>query len=51
MGGWCVREGKGEERETNRMLRGLIIKHHRVQIRPVQVRAVFWVRESFSAGR
>src|SRR5690606_945387 len=30
---------------------GLIIKHHRVQMRPVQVRAMFWVTESFSAGR
>ncbi len=28
-----------------------MIKHHRVQMRPVQVRAMFWVRESFSAGR
>ena len=33
------------------MLRGLIIRHHLVQIAPVHVRAKFWVRESFSAGR
>jgi hypothetical protein len=28
-----------------------MIKHQRVQMRPVQVRAKFWVKESFSAGR
>ncbi len=33
------------------MFFGLMIKHHRVQIAPVAVRATFWVRESFSAGR
>lgn len=26
-------------------------KHHRVQITPVAVRAMFWVRERLSAGR
>jgi len=30
---------------------GFIMKHHRVQMAPVAVRARFWVRESFSAGR
>ena len=29
---------------------GLMIKHHLVQIRPVAVRAIFCVRESFSGG-
>lgn len=33
------------------MLRGLIIKHQRVQMAPVAIRAAFWVRDSFSAGR
>lgn len=33
------------------MFLGLMIKHHRVQINPVAVRAAFWVRESFSTGR
>ena len=33
------------------MLRGLIIKHHLVQIRPVAVRARFCVKDNFSAGR
>lgn len=28
-----------------------MIKHHRVQIAPVAVKAAFCVRESFSAGR
>ena len=28
-----------------------MIKHHRVQMRPVAVRARFWVTESFSTGR
>lgn len=32
------------------MFLGLIMKHHRVQIAPVHVRARFCVRESFSAG-
>ena len=41
----------GKERETYKMFLGLMIKHHRVQIRPVAVRATFWVTESFSAGR
>lgn len=36
---------------TYRTFRGLMIKHQRVQMRPVQVRAKFWVKESFSAGR
>jgi hypothetical protein len=36
---------------TYRMFLGLMIKHHRVQIAPVAVRAAFCVRESFSAGR
>lgn len=40
-------------RENNayRIFLGLMIKHHRVQISPVAVRAAFCVRESFSAGR
>lgn len=33
------------------MFLGLMIKHQRVQIAPVQVRAAFWVRERDSAGR
>lgn len=41
---------QGEEK-TYRMFLGLMIKHHRVQMKPVQVRAKFWVKESFSAGR
>lgn len=28
-----------------------MIKHHLVQIKPVAVKAPFWVKESFSAGR
>jgi hypothetical protein len=28
-----------------------MMKHHRVQIAPVVVRARFWVRERLSAGR
>lgn len=36
---------------TYRMLRGLMIKHQRVQMAPVAIRAPFWVSESFSAGR
>lgn len=28
-----------------------MIKHHRVQIKPVAVRARFWVKDNFSAGR
>lgn len=28
-----------------------MIRHHRVQMRPVAVRARFWVTESFSTGR
>jgi hypothetical protein len=34
-----------------RIFLGLMIKHHRVQISPVAVRAAFWVRERFSTGR
>lgn len=30
---------------------GLMMRHQRVQMKPVAVRAAFWVRESFSAGR
>lgn len=37
--------------KTYKMLRGLMIKHQRVQIAPVAISAAFWVRESFSAGR
>lgn len=37
--------------KTYRTLRGLIIMHQRVQMAPVPIRAAFWVRESFSAGR
>lgn len=33
------------------MFLGLMMKHQRVQIMPVQVRAKFCVKESFSAGR
>ena len=33
------------------MFFGLIIKHQRVQMAPVAVRAAFWVRERVSAGR
>lgn len=45
-------KGIGEEDgRTYRMFLGLIIKHHRVQIAPVQESAKFWVRDSFSAGR
>lgn len=40
-----------QEQGTYRTLRGLMIKHQRVQIAPVAIRAAFWVRESFSAGR
>ncbi len=43
--------GNQGELKTYRTLRGLMIKHHLVQIAPVAVRATFWVRESFSAGR
>ena len=35
---------------TYKMFRGLIIKHHRVHMAPVAVRATFCVRESLSAG-
>lgn len=43
--------GFGVQGETHKMFFGLMIKHHRVQIIPVAVRARFCVRESFSAGR
>lgn len=33
------------------MFLGLMIKHQRVQMAPVAVRAAFWVRERDSAGR
>jgi hypothetical protein len=33
------------------MFRGLMIKHHLVQMAPVAKRAAFWVRERDSAGR
>lgn len=36
---------------THKMFLGLMMKHHRVQIAPVAVKARFCVRESFSAGR
>lgn len=49
---WVDRRARRREREKAYMIfLGLMIKHQRVQIRPVQVRATFWVRESFSAGR
>jgi len=35
---------------TYRIFLGLMMKHHRVHINPVAVRARFCVRESFSAG-
>lgn len=44
-------QGKREEGSAYRTFLGLMIKHHRVQMIPVAVRAAFWVRESFSAGR
>ena len=44
----CVcRSGQG----AYSMFLGRMTKHQRVQMRPVQVRAKFWVKESFSAGR
>jgi hypothetical protein len=36
---------------THRMFLGLIMKHHLVQMAPVAINAMFWVRERFSAGR
>jgi hypothetical protein len=39
------------ERLTYSIFLGRMTKHQRVQMRPVQVRAKFWVKESFSAGR
>lgn len=33
------------------MFLGLIMKHHLVQMEPVAIRAMFCVRDSFSAGR
>lgn len=41
----------GANPTTYRMLRGLMIKHQRVQMAPVAIKAAFWVRDSFSAGR
>jgi len=37
--------------EARNRLRGLMMKHQRVQIRPVAVRAAFWERERSFAGR
>jgi hypothetical protein len=37
--------------EARNRLRGLMMKHQRVQIRPVQVRAAFWESERSFAGR
>lgn len=37
--------------QTYSMFFGLITKHHLVQILPVAIKAAFWDRESFSAGR
>ena len=37
--------------EARNMLRGLMMKHQRVQIRPVQVRAAFCESERSEAGR
>ena len=39
------------KRETYRRLRGFIMKHQRVHIAPVPIRAKFCVRDSFSGGR
>lgn len=36
---------------THRTFFGLMIKHQRVQMAPVAVKAAFWVRERVSAGR
>jgi hypothetical protein len=46
-------EGLGRRRGRGKYIifLGLMIKHQRVQMRPVHVRATFCVRESFSAGR
>lgn len=33
------------------MFLGLMMKHHLVQMMPVAVKARFWVRDRFSAGR
>ena len=34
-----------------RIFLGLMMKHHLVQMMPVAVKARFWVRDRFSAGR
>jgi hypothetical protein len=43
--------GRGNGEMAYMIFLGLMIKHQRVQIKPVHVRATFCVRESFSAGR
>lgn len=49
---WVDRRARRRGRKKAYMIfLGLMIKHQRVQIRPVHVRATFWVMESFSAGR
>lgn len=50
-GRWGEGGKGGREGETHSRFRGFMMKHHRVQMAPVAVRARFWVRESFSAGR
>lgn len=46
-----VRGNRADRIRTYRTLRGLMIRHQRVQMAPVAIRAQFWVRDSFSAGR
>lgn len=44
-------QNRVDRSRTYRTLRGLIIRHQRVQMAPVAIRAQFWVKDSFSAGR
>jgi hypothetical protein len=46
-----IRRRWGAGEGTHRTFLGLMIRHQRVQMAPVAVRAAFWVSESVSAGR
>lgn len=39
------------QRQSYKRFLGLMMKHHLVQMAPVAIKAAFWDRERFSAGR
>lgn len=51
IGIYSYKQNPGGGCSTHKRFLGLIMKHHRVQMAPVAVKAMFCVRESFSAGR